>query len=136
MFSNKKKEKVEPILLDRAHSVLSQAVTFVGHINTKDDLRIDGNVEGNISSEGKVVIGPSGCVTGNIESKNIELMGKIKGDIVVHDTIRLTSTSHYSGDITTLNIEIEPGARFFGNCKMQEKKGMDKEKKNEPLKVS
>lgn len=119
MFNNKK-EKIDTISLDRTHSILSQAVTFVGHINTKDDLRIDGNVEGNISSEGKVVIGPNGCVTGNIESQSIELMGKIKGDIIVHDIIRLKSSSHYSGDITTLNIEIEPGALFFGNCKMRE----------------
>lgn len=117
---NSKKDKVETISMERAHSVLSQAVAIVGQITTKDDIRIDGNVEGNIISEGKVVIGANGCVTGNIESKSIELMGTIKGDIIVHDIIRLKSSSHYTGDIVTQKIEIEPGAHFFGNCKMRE----------------
>lgn len=106
---------------ERTHSVLSHAVTITGQINTKDDLRIDGCVEGNITCEGKVIIGPKGKVKGNIESQSIELMGQITGDIIVYDIVRLKSTSYFKGEITAVNIEIEAGANFYGNCKMSDK---------------
>ncbi len=112
---------MSPVSLDRAHSVLSQAVTLTGEINSKDDLRIDGNVEGNISCDGKVIIGPEGYVNGNIKSSSIELMGKITGDVVVYDIVRLKSSSYFKGEITAVNLEIEAGANFYGNCKMTEK---------------
>ncbi|WP_165020275.1 polymer-forming cytoskeletal protein [Dysgonomonas sp. ZJ279] len=113
-----KKAKPDTILAEKKYSVLSEGVTVTGEVKIKDDLRVDGNVEGNISCEGKVIIGPNGCVSGNIESKSIELMGKVNGNILVHDIIVLKSSSYYDGDITALNIEIEAGANFFGNCKM------------------
>lgn len=115
-----KKVKTETILMDRTYSVLSQGLTVSGEINTKDDLRIDGNVDGNIYCEGKVIIGPTGCVTGNIESESIELMGKVNGNIIVHDIIMLKSSSYYDGDITAVSIDIEAGANFFGNCRMSD----------------
>lgn len=115
-----KKVKSDPILLDRTYSVLSQGLTISGEINTKDDLRIDGNVEGNIVCEGKVIVGTTGCVTGNIESDSIELMGEVYGNIIVHDIILLKSSSRYEGDITAVSIDIEAGANFFGNCKMRD----------------
>lgn len=115
-----KKAKTETILADRTYSVLSQGLTLSGEINTKDDLRIDGTVDGNIYCEGKVIVGPTGCVTGNIESESIELMGKVNGNIVVHDIIMLKSSSYYDGDITAVSIDIEAGANFFGNCRMSD----------------
>lgn len=101
-------------------SILSPTVVVKGEISVVDDLRIDGTVEGNITSQGRVIIGPNGCVNGNIESASIELMGRINGDVIVHDIFILKSTSFFKGEVNTVNIEIEPGAHFFGNCKMKE----------------
>lgn len=115
-----KKVKADTILEDRTYSVLSQGLTFSGEINTKDDLRVDGTVDGNIYCKGKVIVGPTGCITGNIESDSIELMGKVHGNIIVHDIIMLKSSSYYDGDITAVSIDIEAGANFFGNCRMKD----------------
>lgn len=111
-----------PVSKDKNHSVLSQSTTFSGEINSKDDLRIDGCLEGNISCDGKVIIGPDGSVTGNIRSQSIELMGKINGDVIVYDIVRLKSSSYFKGEITAVNLEIEAGANFFGTCKMATEK--------------
>jgi len=115
-----KKEKIEKKQAESIYSVISQGLTLLGEINSKDDLRIDGTVDGNIYCEGKVIVGPTGCITGNVESESIELMGKVKGNIVVHDIIKLKSKSYYDGDITAMSIDIEAGANFFGNCKMSD----------------
>ncbi|MFT3995519.1 MAG: polymer-forming cytoskeletal protein [Dysgonomonas sp.] len=101
-------------------SILSPSVVVKGEISVVDDLRIDGTVEGNIKSEGRVIIGAKGCVNGNIESSSIELMGRINGDVIVHDIFILKSTSFFKGEVNTSNLEIEPGAHFFGNCKMKD----------------
>ena len=114
--------------VERSHSVLSQAVVITGEIKSKDDLRIDGCIEGNVYCGGKVVIGQNGSVNGNIESQSVELMGKVTGDIVAHNLIRLKTSSYFQGDITTVNIEIESGANFFGNCKMIDDKAIESPK--------
>lgn len=103
----------------RSLSVLSGSAEVKGEINIDDDLRIDGNVDGNINSGGKVVIGPDGCVKGKITGKSIEVIGKILGDVTVSDIVILRSSSYYEGQITARNIEIEAGASFYGNCKME-----------------
>lgn len=103
-------------------SILSKSATITGKIVIEDDIRIDGNVEGDINSSGKVVIGTSGCIKGNIVCKSVEVSGKIYGDVTASEIIILKSSSYYEGQITTRNIEIEAGANFFGNCKMEESK--------------
>ncbi|MFV0537049.1 MAG: polymer-forming cytoskeletal protein [Dysgonomonas sp.] len=103
----------------RSLSVLSGSAAFKGEISIADDLRIDGNVDGDINSGGKVVIGPDGCVKGKITGKSIEVIGKILGDVTVSDIVILRASSYYEGQITARNIEIEAGASFYGNCKME-----------------
>lgn len=99
-------------------SVISNSAVFKGDIYTENDLRIDGRVEGDINSKGKIIIGTEGYMKGKITSTSVEVYGKILGDIVISDTVILKNSSYYKGQITTHNIEIETGARFFGSCKM------------------
>lgn len=101
-------------------SVLSSSVVITGKIDVEEDIRIDGCVKGNISCNGKIVVGPSGHIIGNIKSRTIILTGKIVGDINVSEIVVLKASSYYEGHITARNIEIEAGASFFGNCKMEE----------------
>lgn len=101
-------------------SILSSSAIVTGRIDIEEDLRIDGRMEGDIRSKGKVVIGPDGYVKGNIESGSVELTGKMSGDVTVSDIVILRACSYYEGQVTARKIEIEAGARFYGNCKMEE----------------
>lgn len=106
----------------RVFSILSGSASVKGEINIEDDLRIDGKVEGDIYCGGKVVVGPEGSVKGNIKSKSVEVTGKIFGDVTASDIVVLRASAYYEGQINTKSIEIEPGANFFGNCKMEVEK--------------
>lgn len=99
-------------------SVISNSAVFKGDICTENDLRIDGRVEGNINSKGKVIIGTEGYIKGKIMSTSVEIYGKFLGDVIVSDTVILKTSSYYKGQITTHNMKIETGASFFGSCKM------------------
>ena len=60
------------------HNTLAAGTTVKGDIVTETDFRLDGKIEGNVSCNGKIVIGPKGNVTGNIVSANAEILGKWK----------------------------------------------------------
>ena len=102
------------------HNALAAGTTIKGNIITETDFRLDGKVEGDISCNGKIVIGPKGSVTGNIVSENA-------GSVKVSAKLILKSTAIIKGDIYTQSLEIEPNARFNGACSMcSEKKKADK----------
>jgi len=101
------------------HNVLSSGTVLTGNLVTQDDIRIDGVIEGNIISQGKIIIGNNGHVSGDVECVNLELLGKVTGNISCSDTIILRGTANLIGDMVTQVVEVEPGARFTGSCKMK-----------------
>ncbi|MDR1895960.1 MAG: polymer-forming cytoskeletal protein [Prevotellaceae bacterium] len=92
-----------------------------GTIKAPTDYRIDGKVEGNISCDGKVVIGDKGYIKGEIVSKNVEISGKVEGTITAESLLTLKSTAVVTGDIITNKLVVEVGAQFNGNCHMKNK---------------
>ncbi len=89
-----------------------------GEILADTDVRIDGAVEGNINCKGKVIIGPTGKVSGNIVCANAEIIGTLEGNMKVHETLTIQSAGKVNGDIQTAVLIIEPNAIFCGSCSM------------------
>lgn len=117
MMSRKAKEVIpNPSSI---HNVLSGGTILTGNLVTGDDIRIDGTIEGNILSKGKIIIGAKGVVSGDVECHNIELMGQVTGNITCTEIVILRSQCNITGDIFTQILEIEPGAAFNGACQMQ-----------------
>lgn len=100
------------------HNVLSGGTILTGNLVTGDDIRVDGTIEGNILSKGKIIVGQNGVVSGDIECQNLDLLGNVNGNISCSDVVILRSSANLTGDITTQIIEIEPGASFTGSCQM------------------
>ena len=89
-----------------------------GDIKSDSNIRIDGYVKGTISVKGRLVLGPTGKIDGNIFCKNADLEGKLNGVIEVDELLSLKSSAKLQGEISTNKLSIEPGAIFSGNCKM------------------
>jgi cytoskeletal protein CcmA (bactofilin family) len=89
-----------------------------GDINTSGDIRVDGTLVGNLTTKGKLVIGETGTVKGEITCKNSVVSGKIDGKINVAELLSLKASSKINGDIITQKLHIEPGAKFTGTCNM------------------
>ncbi len=103
-----------------AINLISLGTDITGDIKSNGDIRIDGSLTGNLNTRGKVVIGPSGKVNGEVICKNSEVSGVVEGRISVSQLLNLKASSRITGDIATSKLSIEPGARFTGNCKMTE----------------
>lgn len=101
-------------------NLISIGTDITGDIKSTGDIRIDGSLTGSLTTKGKVVIGPTGKVNGEVNCKNSEVSGMIEGKIIVEQLLNLKASSKIHGDIATLKLSIEPGAKFTGNCKMNE----------------
>lgn len=99
---------------------LGNGTTIKGNIKSNGDFRIDGVLNGSINSKGKVVVGPSGRVEGEIVCQNADISGEIHVKIVVHELLTLKSTAILKGDIFTNKLAIDPGAKFTGSCNMND----------------
>ncbi len=89
-----------------------------GEVTSNGDMRIDGTLKGIIKTQGKLVIGPTGQINGEISCQNAEIHGIINGKITVTELLCLKATSKILGDIVIGKLSIEPGAQFSGSCIM------------------
>lgn len=89
-----------------------------GSIKAKGNLRIDGTLKGELECQGRVVIGATGSVHGEIRCENAEIEGSIKANVIVSELLSLKGTAKVQGDIVTKKLAIEPGASFSGSCSM------------------
>jgi cytoskeletal protein CcmA (bactofilin family) len=89
-----------------------------GDIICNGDLRIDGTLVGNISAKGKIVIGETGKIKGEITCKSTDVSGLVDGKLIVAELLSLKSTAKVIGDMSTSRLAIEPGSRFTGYCDM------------------
>jgi len=101
-------------------NLISNGTDITGDIKSSGDIRIDGTLAGNLNTKGKVVIGPTGKVTGEVICKNSEVSGIVEGKITVGQLLNLKASSKILGDIVTSKLSIEPGAKFSGSCKMSD----------------
>lgn len=91
---------------------------IVGDIKTSGDIRIDGSIRGTVETEGKLVIGESGLVEGEVKCSNSSISGELKGTIEVEQLLSLHSSAKVQGDIYAGKLSVEPGAMFSGKCSM------------------
>ena len=99
--------------------VIESSTKIVGDIISKADFRIDGKVEGNITTTGKVVVGNSGKITGKLSCSNADISGSISGHILISETLSLMSESYIQGDITTAKLSVEEGAQVDATIVMK-----------------
>lgn len=96
----------------KVDSFIGTNSTLSGDIFSKSSLCIEGVVEGNIFADGAVIVGKTAYISGNIEAHNTAVSGKVKGNIIVRDYAKLTSTCIVDGDIHAANFIADEGSVF------------------------
>ena len=99
-------------------NILTAGTLIKGDITASGDFRLDGTLEGNIQLNGKLVVGDSGVVNGNILCVNANIIGTVNGNLSVKELLSLNATARVKGDILINKLSIEPGAIFTGKCRM------------------
>jgi cytoskeletal protein CcmA (bactofilin family) len=99
-------------------NLVATGTKITGDLLSDGDIRIDGELMGNLDSKGRLVIGASGKVEGEIRCKSCEIAGTQKGKLFITELLSLKASSAVSGDMVTGKLSIEPGAYFVGTCTM------------------
>ena len=109
--------KTEPVVNVNSISRISAGTVIKGGILSPTDIRIDGTFEGRVQSKGRVVVGESATIKGDIVCENIDLWGKVEGNLFVKDTLSLKEGCVVDGNLHIRRLAVELGATFNGNCK-------------------
>lgn len=118
MFSENKKER----LMEEGTShqnIIAQGTKIVGDFSSEGDFRIDGIVEGNIKTSGKVVVGKTGFIKGTLQGTEAHFEGKFSGKLSLSGTLTLKSDAHIEGEVVVGKLSVEPGATFNVSCVMK-----------------
>lgn len=121
------------VVESNAINIIGAGTSITGDISSDGDIRIDGQLKGNLRTNGKIVIGQTGLVRGEVSCKNADISGKLEGKIKVSELLSLKSTAQILGDITTNKLSIEPGALFTGTCNMDNRSMQSDEQFSEQL---
>lgn len=113
-----KKEKSVSEVLGKTNRIVEGTV-IRGTIVSTADFRFDGELIGDFQSTGKLVIGPSGSIVGDIVCKNADIEGVFNGSIQVTELLNIKSKASIQGQVTVGKLSVEPGADFSATCTMK-----------------
>ena len=117
MLSNKFSKIVEPVNANEV-SRIAESVVIKGDITSRSDIRVDGQIDGTITSEGRIVVGEKACLTGSLFCNDTDFWGKMDGDLYVRNVLSVKGTAVINGNIHVRKLQVEMGAQINGSCKM------------------
>ena len=101
-----------------SNNILVVGTKIEGKISAGSDMRLDGELIGDLTCSGKLIIGPEGKVIGNIKCQNAVIEGTFEGNLEVAELLNIRETAKIQGDITTDKLIVQSGAIFNVTCKM------------------
>ena len=110
--------------------ILEKDSSIKGEFKSECDFRVDGNFEGSIETNGKVVIGKDGRIEGTVVCSSADIEGAINGTIHVKDLLSIRSTGEVKGDVVMSKLVVESGAIFNAKSSMKDQDAEDSSIKN------
>lgn len=109
-----RKEESQPAQTNR----VMQGMKFAGDVEIQGDIRIDGTIIGMVRVEGKMVLGETGIIEGDVACESCDLSGTITGTVVVEELTKLRETALLNGDLFTGMLESQAGAEMYGKMSL------------------
>lgn len=101
-------------------TVIASGSRILGEIHSKNELTIEGEVEGRLILEGGIVVQPSGIVKGDIEAQIVKISGKVEGDVQARDHVEIMRDGRVKGNVAAPRVQINDGAFFKGAIDMSD----------------
>ncbi|HTF57872.1 MAG TPA: polymer-forming cytoskeletal protein [Planctomycetota bacterium] len=98
-----------------SETVLGADATFKGELSYEGAMRIEGKFDGKIASKGRLIVGKSAHVTGEVTVAHAGVEGQFKGNVVASERVELTSSAQLTGDIRSPRLVVAEGATLVGN---------------------
>ena len=102
----------------KSSSLFSKETSIVGDISCDGDIRVDGKIVGNITVNGKLIVGEAAEINGEVKANNADIYGKIVGKLIIAELLCINHTGFVDGDLYAGKLQIESSATFNGVCHM------------------
>lgn len=99
----------------KQQAVIGPSMTIKGEIRAREELLVDGEVEGLVESQSLLTVGANGKVRGDIKAREVAIFGSVRGNVVVAEKIAIREQGSLIGDIKAAGISIDDGAYFKGS---------------------
>jgi cytoskeletal protein CcmA (bactofilin family) len=96
-------------------AVIGPSMSIKGEIRSREELIVDGEVEGTLESQSSITVGPNGKVRSNIKAREVIVYGSVRGNVEVAEKIAIREQGSLVGDIKAAGISIDDGAYFKGS---------------------
>lgn len=116
----------EPVVNVNDITRIAGGASIKGDLSSLSDIRVDGNIDGKVYSGGRIVVGETANISGALMCANLDLWGKMEGEIYVKDTVSIKSTSVINGNLHVRKLQVEIGAQINGSCQMITEQEYDK----------
>lgn len=117
-ISRAMQKTTEPVVNVNDITRIANGASIKGDLSSSSDIRIDGNIDGKVYSGGRIVVGETANISGALMCANLDLWGKVKGEIYVKDTVSIKNTSVVNGNLHVRKLQVEIGAQINGSCQM------------------
>jgi cytoskeletal protein CcmA (bactofilin family) len=98
-----------------APAAIGSSMVIIGEIYSREELLVDGEVDGKLELQHRLTVGPNGKVRATIKAREVVVFGNVQGDVEVSDKITIKKDGSLVGDIRTAGIIIDDGAYFKGS---------------------
>lgn len=106
---------------DKVNTVIGKDTCFKGSIKAKGLIRIDGEMEGEIETQGDVVIGEGGKVNLELKARHVAIAGRFEGSLEAEGKLEIKNSGIVIGSVKTYGLLIDDGAVFSGSMEMRQK---------------
>lgn len=115
IFEEKKEERPSK---EEIETTLGEGVTFRGELTFERLLRIDGTFEGELISQGKIIVGPKGRVKANISLREAIIEGRVEGNITVEERLELRAEAIVMGNVRAKILTVDEGVTLVGHVEV------------------
>lgn len=105
---------------DKVNTVIGKDTYFKGTIKAKGLIRIDGEMDGEIETQGDVVIGEGGKVALELKARNVAIAGRFEGNLEAEGKVEIRSSGVVIGSVKTNGLLVDDGAIFSGSMEMRQ----------------
>jgi cytoskeletal protein CcmA (bactofilin family) len=112
-------ERSDTVDSDESPSVLGRGTRVRGHVAGEGDLRIEGQVEGEVSISGDLAIEDGGVLIGDLTAGAVVIAGELKGDVTARGSVTIHATAKVEGNMAAVEVNIEEGASFSGQIEAE-----------------
>jgi len=107
-------------------TLIGKETVITGNIKARGSLRVDGQLEGNITVSDTFTAGASARVKGDVRCRDAFIGGRIEGNVYSQGKVEMHAGAHLSGDVTCKGLVIQDDVFFEGRCSMKEKEQNNK----------